>query len=177
MKRDCSHISHPAGAKHRRAVTLIEVMVTVVVLGVIGTATLPVIMGVSEAYSNSTSARAALERSAFAADRISRWLREIPGGTDYGTVSIQKASTDALQLSDGRAIELIDGQIVLRDAAGNAQVLVENVTDLEFKCYAADGVSSVELTPEQTQRIAFRLTADGASLAGVAFIRSRSTEP
>lgn len=100
--------------------TLIEVMVTVVVLGVIGTATLPVIMGVSEAYSQlhggaGGTRTVRVRRRSHQPLVFANILTRLRHGVD------SESKHRLVQLSDGRAIELIDGQIVLRDAAGKCR--------------------------------------------------------
>lgn len=161
----------------RAGVTLVEMMVTVVVLGIVGVATLPVILAVSTGYSESTRTRAALERNAFAADRVTRWIREIPEGSVAGSVAIASASATAITLTDGRSISLNNGTLIQKGVTGSGETLVENVTSMEFKLYASDGVTSTLAQPALTQRVAFTLTSDGATLASAAFIRARSTEP
>jgi prepilin-type N-terminal cleavage/methylation domain-containing protein len=162
---------------HPRGVTLVELMVTVTVLGIIGAATLPVIMGVSQSYAESTRSRAAIERNAFAIDRITRWVREIPEGTTPGTVAIAAADASSIRLSDGRQIDLASGQLIEIDPTGGSSVLLENVTDFTLTLRGEDGATSTMGTPTQTQRIGFTLTSDGATLSAIAFIRARMTPP
>lgn len=161
----------------RAGVTLVELIVTVTVLGIVGAATMPVILGVSQAYAQSTQARAAIERNAFAIDRITRWVREIPEGATPGTVAIASASSSSIRLTDARRIELANGRLVQIDSTGESAVLIENVTGFVLTCKGADGVADTSGSPAQTQRIAFTLTSDGVTLAGIAFIRARMTEP
>lgn len=161
----------------RAGVTLVELMVTVTVLGIVGAATLPVILGVSDSYAQSTRTRSAIERNAFAADRLTRWVREIPEGPTHGTVAIAAASATSIRLIDGRRIELNGGSLVEVDATGDVSVLLEGVTTLELRLLAADGITDTSASPDQTQRVGFTLTSDGATLCGIGFIRARMTEP
>lgn len=172
------HTTTPRSKSVRRAgVTLVEMMVTVVVLGIVGVATLPVILAVSTGYAESTRTRAAIERNAFAIDRITRWLREIPEDATPGTVAIASASATSITLTDGRSISLVNATLIQKGTTGSGEILVERVSGLEFKLYGSDGLTSTLATPKLTQRVAFSLTSDGATLAGAAFIRARSTEP
>lgn len=152
-------------------------MVTVTVLGIIGAATLPVILGVSGSYAESTRTRAAIERNAFAIDRITRWVREIPEGETPGTVAIAAADASSIRLTNGRRITFANGQVTETDPTGASAVLVDNVTDFAFMLRDQNGMADTQSTPAQTQRIAFTLTSDGATLCGVGFIRVRMMEP
>lgn len=162
---------------HRRGVSLVELMVTVTVLGIIGASTLPVILGVSQSYAESTRSRAAIERNAFAIDRVTRWVREIPEGATAGTVAIASADASSIRLTDGRQIDLAGGQLIEIDPTGSSSVLIENVTEFTLSLRGEDGVTDTMGTTTQTQRIGFTLTSDGATLSAIAFIRARMTPP
>jgi len=161
----------------RRGVTLIEVVTAVVVLGIIGASSLPVIIGVSETYAQSTRNRASFERAAYAMDRIVRFIREIPSGPAQGTVAITSAGTNTLRLTNTSAIQLNGTDLLLVTASGQSAVLVRNVDNLQFTYLSNTGVTSSASLPATTQRINVSLTVEGVELNVTALIRSRLTEP
>jgi len=160
----------------RAAFTLVEVVVSVVVLGVVAAVTLPLIGAVANSYSAAADVRERTERVAFALDRCVRLLREAPAGADASTVGVVSAGTDSVLLSNGRGIELSGGVLLLREGSSTAP-LCRNVSSFSIGCLATDGVTSTVATPGATHSFHVALTADGVTLAGAAFPRSRMIKP
>ncbi len=160
----------------RAAFTLVEVVVSVVVLGVVAAVTLPVVGGVTNAFSAAVSVRERTERVAFALDRCVRLLREAPAGSDASTVGITTASSSQVLLSDGRGLEVSGGVLLLRTGSSTAP-LCRNVTAFTISYLGTDGVTSTLAAPGGTHCFRIVLVADGVTLAGAAFPRCRMIKP
>lgn len=154
----------------RRAMTLLEVLASIVVLGVIGAATLPVMSGAAESYASARDAREAVDDAAFAMDRIVRLLREAPGDPRTGTLFILDAGSDRIEFADGRGFTLT-GETLELLSTDEPMPLCRGVQSLEISYLGADGVSDVSATPQSTHRFRVRLRVEGLWLESIAFAR------
>lgn len=160
------------GSFHRRAFTLVELTVTVVVMGVIAAMLIPVIHGAADAYGSSVSTRQTSERVAYAMERTLRLLRDVPLGAVAGTVGIPSASSDQVTFSDGRRLRLDSGTLLYTDS-GVESPLCRRVETFRIDYLGEDGVSSTLSTPANTQRFNVTISSDGFELRGAAFARVR----
>lgn len=158
------------------AFTLVEVMVSVVVLGVIAAVTLPVVSGVTNSYAAAADVREKTERVAFAMDRCLRLLRECPAGADASAVSITSASPSAVVLGDGRGLQLSGTDLLLLSGSSTSP-LCRNVTAFVITYRGTDGTTSTQGTPGSTHCFDVSITADGVTLSGSAFPRARMIKP
>jgi len=160
----------------RPAFSLVEVLVSIVVLGVIAAVLLPLIGSVAGAYAAAADVRERTERVAFALDRCVRLLRETPAGADASTVAVAGAAADHVLFSDGRGLEVSGGVLLLRSGSGTAP-LCRGVTSFQITFLASDGVTSTLAAPQGTHCFRVALTADGVTLVGAAFPRCRMIKP
>lgn len=160
----------------RRAFTLVEVVVSITVLGVVAAVTLPLVGSVSSSYAAAADVRERTERVAFAVDRCVRLLREVPAGADSASISVTAASSSSILLSDGRGLEVSGGTLLLRQGSSTFP-LCRSVTSFTISCLATDGVTSTLATPASTHVFRVSLTADGVTLAAAAFPRARMIKP
>lgn len=158
------------------AFTLVETLVSIVVLGIVAATVLPIIFATADMYSGSTSARRASEQAAYAIDRVVRMLREAPAGTSQGTIGVTSANASSIFFTDATGVSLNGTSLELRSAAGTG-VLCDNVSDFELTYLAQDGVTSVLATPATAQRIHIRIVVSGFELRSTAFIRARMLQP
>jgi prepilin-type N-terminal cleavage/methylation domain-containing protein len=158
----------------RRAFTLLEALLSIVIIAVVAAVTLPVVNGATDAYADATSARRATENVAFAMERVVRLLRDAPAGTTSNTIGVTTATANRLTFTDGTSARLSSGTLYLiADAAAGEGTLLTNVETFDIQYIGADGVTSVLSTPSTTQRFHVTIRAGGAELRCVAFPRMR----
>lgn len=160
----------------RSAFSLVEVVASVVVLGVVAAVLLPLISGVAGAYAAAADVREKTERVAFALDRCVRLLRETPAGADASTVAIDVAADDLVRFSDGRGLELSGDVLLLRTPSGTSP-LCRAVSSFQVSFLAADGVTSTLAVPADTHSYHVSIVADGVTLGAAAFPRCRMIKP
>ncbi len=154
-----------------RAMTLVEVVCAIVVIGVVAAVVLPVIGGATDAYASASATRGAVESVAYALERGTRLLRDAPPGAAEGTLGIAVATPTSVVFSDGRGLELDGETLLLRSGPSDTAPLCRSVTAFELTFLARDGVTSVAGSPAMTHRVNIRLAAAGAELRTSAFPR------
>ena len=156
-----------------RAFTLVELTVTVVVMGIVAALLIPVIHGAADAYGSSVSTRQVSERVAYAMERTLRLLRDVPLGASDATVGISAAAGDSITFSDGRRLRLDSGSLILTDSGVDAP-LCRQVQTFEITYLASDGTTSTISTPTTTQRFNVTIRSGDFELRGSAFARVRA---
>lgn len=157
--------------RNARAMTLVEVVCAIVVIGVVAAVVLPVIGGATDAYAGASATRSAVESVAYAVERAARLLRDAPPGASEGTLGIAAATPTSVVLSDGRGLELDGATLLLRAGPADTSPLCRGVTVFELTYLSRDGVTSAAGTPSATHRINIRLAAAGAELRTSVFPR------
>lgn len=155
----------------RRGLTLVEMIATVTVLGIVGATVLPVIEASGAHYAESASLRRSSDRVAFAVDRVSRVLREIPASEDGSGLAIETIREDEIALSNGTSIRLDGGQLLL-EMDGRIGAVCDGVSEFVVVATGADGVTSTVESPQETRRIEFGIVADGLSVRSAVFPRA-----
>ncbi len=155
----------------RAAFTLVEMIATVTILGIIGAATLPVIESAGTLYAESASMSRSVERASFAIDRASRVLREIPITDTNSGLAIEHVRSDSIALASGDSLALSDGRLVITKD-GRTAVLCSDVSRFEIIALGADGITRTEGSPEDTRRIMLSLVADGVEIRTSVFPRA-----
>lgn len=156
----------------RAGLTLVEMMASIVVIGIVCSLVMPVILGASDTYIATINARNGMEAVAFAMDRSVRLLRETPVGSAANTVGISIAQPGQLRFTDGRGLELdVNGNLLLRDAAGVTYPLLDQVTTFQIDYLGADSTTSTSGTPANTQRFRVKIVSRGIELRAAAFAR------
>ena len=159
----------------RRAFSMLEMVVAVVVLAIVAAVLLPVINGATDAYASSASAREGSERLAYAMDRMARLLRDWPAGDTGSTVASAKFdASGVIVFSDGRGLVLSGSDLLLLDTDGSTSVLCRDVTTFELGLLKSDGVSDAASDPTLTQRVNITLGTKSAELRSTVFLRARA---
>jgi len=158
-------------SERRPAFTLVEMLISIVVMSLVGAVTLPITMSATDAFVESAKARRTAEDAAFALERMVRLLRDIPAGAVSGEVGIAAATTDSIRFSDGRGIELSGADLLERSADGTTALLCENVRGFAVTLRTEDGTTSAAAAPATAQRIELSLTVDAFKLNAVVLPR------
>lgn len=152
--------------------TLLEALVTTIVLGVIAGVTLPLISSATDVYAASSTASNVVDELTFTMDRVVKVLREAPLGNVPETIGVASASSTGVQFTDGTGFRLENGELLLRNPDGTEGIVATGIDSLELRYKAADGTDSKN-TPETTQRFEIEISENGLLLRSVAFCRSR----
>lgn len=155
----------------RRAFTILEMAVTVIVLSIIAASILPVLNASTNAYANAASVRDATEHAAFAMDRCVRMLRETPDDAQAGTPDITRAEASAIEFGDGNGVELDEGTLWQLSPGSPRVPLCRDVTEFQIDYLGADGVTDTMASPSETKRYGLKLVTGGIELRCAAFIR------
>lgn len=159
------------GRDRRRGLTLVEMIATITVLGVVGATVLPVIEASGAHFAESASLRRAADRVSFAMDRISRVLREIPAAEQGGGLAIEAITASEIVLTNGTRIRL-DGDRLLLEIDGRVGTVCDHVSEFEIIATGADGVTSTAASPQETRRIGIGIVAEGFSVRSAVFPRA-----
>jgi prepilin-type N-terminal cleavage/methylation domain-containing protein len=170
---------HPARSisarSRRRGFTLLEATVSVVIIGVIAGACLPVVNAMADNALAAQRTRDSAEGAAFAMERAIRLIRDCPGGPASTGIAI--ALPSQVQFTDGRGLRLDGTNLLLRDTAGAEAVLARDVREFELGYLASDGVTNTQSAPAQTDRVAIRILVGDLELRCAAFPRVRMVSP
>ncbi|MFI4896545.1 MAG: type II secretion system protein [Phycisphaerales bacterium JB059] len=166
-------MSRPLTAHARSGLTLIELIAAITIMSVISVAGFPVIASAADGYASATRTRERTERIAFALDRCVRLLREATGSDPAGALDLASAAPDRVVFADGRGLGLSGTTLVYLEAGKADAPLCRDVTAFEITYLGSDGVTSTIGAPETTQRFNVSITADGLTLTGAAFARTR----
>lgn len=157
--------------RSHRGFTLVEMLISIVVMAMVGVVTLPIMMSATDAFVESAKARRTADDAAFALERVVRLLRDIPGGATNGELGITLATPDSIRFADGRGFELAGTELLERRADGTTGLLCENVTAFRLELRTEDGATSASSTPSVAQRIEVSLTVDQFKLNTIVFPR------
>ncbi len=158
--------------KSQRGFTLLEALVTTIVLGVISSVTLPLISSATDVYAASAKASSVVDELTFSMDRVVQVLREAPAGAAPGTIGVDSASSSMVLFTDGTGCRLDAGALLLRNSDGSEGTVATGLDTLEIYYVAADGTDALA-SPETTQRFEVEISSSGLVLRSVAFVRSR----
>ena len=162
----------------QRGFTLIELIASMVVLGVVASVSAPLIGAASDSFVTSANNRDDIERLAHAMDRSVRLLREVPAtAAGSGLPDIVVAATDNIEFADGAELELVGTTLMLTPAGGAASPLCTGVTAFELAYLAEDGLTDTIATPQTSQRIEIRIVAGGHELRSSVFFRVAMGSP
>jgi type II secretory pathway pseudopilin PulG len=154
------------------AFTLVEAVVTTVVLGILAGVTLPLINSVTDVYASSSAAARVVDDLGFALDRVVSVLREAPPGLDEGTIGIARADSSGVLLADGSGCRLDGDALLVGTVGGSEGPVAVGIDSFEIRYVASDG-SDTAGAPERTQRFEVEISSGGMVLRTVAFCRSR----
>lgn len=155
----------------RRGLTLVEMIATITVLGIVGATVLPVIEASGAHYAESASLRRSADRVSFAIDRVSRVLREIPATEEGNGLAIVTIRSDEITLANGTSIRM-DGDRLVLEIDGRVGAVCEGVSEFVVVATGADGVTSTVESPRDTRRIGIGIVAEGMSVRSAVFPRA-----
>ncbi len=161
----------------RRAFTLVEVTVTVMILGIVSACVAPIVFSAGETYANAANVRRTAEKSAYAMERIVRVLRDSPGGATRGTLAIANAAPTLIRYTDGHGLELTSGTLYERSTDGVLSPLCDGVSSFIISYLASDGVTNSSAAPTTTQRFNITLVCNTFELRSGALARVRVVDP
>ncbi len=160
----------------RRAFTLLEATISIVVLSVIAAACLPVINAMADNTVAAERTRHASESVAFAMERTVRLIRDCPS-TALGGVGISIATPTQIRLTDGRGVRLDGTNLLIEDSPTDSAVLARDVSTLQLTYLASDGLTNASATPTLIDRVGIRIVVDTFELRCAAFPRVRMVTP
>lgn len=155
-----------------RAFTLLEAVVTIVVLSIVAAVVLPVVNAAADAYGASSTAERAVDDSVYAMDRVTRLLREAPMGATYGQIGVTELGDDRVVFSDGSGCRLQGDELQQRASDGSWDTLCDQVETFELDALTATG-DDASSDPTQVQLFQVRLVRAGFELRSAAFCRAR----
>lgn len=164
-------ITAPSSRQSSRAFTLIEMIATVTILGIMGAAVLPIVESAGLLYAESARAARSVERASFAIDRVCRFLRETPLNDSADALAIATIAPEQISLESGDGLAFERGQLLIT-VDGRTATLCADVDAFELAAMGADGVTRTEGTPDQTRTIQVRLVVDGMEARTEVFLRS-----
>lgn len=157
--------------QHTCAFTLLELLATVVIMGVIGAVLVPVMTSSSESYTTTRDVRNRTEHAAYALDRLVRLVREAPIGTDGTGIGVQSAGATSLTFTDGTGVVYADGRIELQVPGQPNALLCDAVDAFNIDYLGEDGRTSTLANPVASHRIVFTLGSGPLRLSAVAHPR------
>jgi len=161
-----------------RAFTLIELIASMVVLGVIASVAGPLIGAAADSFVASAEHRDAAERVSHAMNRVVRLLRAAPPtAPGSGQPDIAVATSSNVEFADGSELELIGTTLWLTPAGGAASPLCTGVTTFDISYRSEFGDNDTMATPEQTQHFKIVIASGGQELRSAAFIRIATGSP
>jgi prepilin-type N-terminal cleavage/methylation domain-containing protein len=164
-------------SNRRSGFTLIEVTMTVMILGIVAASVVPIVFGASDAYANAANVRRTAEKTAYAMERTIRILRDSPEGATRGTIAISTASADQVRFADGHGLELTGTTLYERATDGTLSPLCDQVTSFVIEYLSSDGVTSTLASPTTTQRFNITIVCNAFELRSAAMARVRVVDP
>lgn len=160
----------------RPAMTLLEVMVSVVLLSIAGAAVLPVMDASARLYAESASTRGETGRLRYAMDRVVRVLREAPSGAAPGSLGLARLDDSSIEFEGGVGLALENGVLLIRDPDLGEGVLLTGAIAFSIRALDEDGVSELRGDgASRADRFLVTLSTGHAELRTVVFPRVRMT--
>lgn len=156
----------------RRAFTLLEAVLSIVIIGIIAATVAPTISGAADSYAHSSAARARAERTGYALERAVRLIRDIPLDDATGNLAATGDAT-SLRLTDGRALYHSGTSLYMLDTNGAEVLLCKDVDALSLAFLADDGRTAS--TAPLCQRIHITVTSGELVLSAAVLPRVRMT--
>jgi prepilin-type N-terminal cleavage/methylation domain-containing protein len=179
-------LSHQPGSRRQAAngFTLIEAVVTIVLIGVLAMAVIPVIDSGVRTYATTTNSLNALSKLRYATERMAREIREVRRNPLTPTDFEMTLGTNTLTLikADGNQVTISSGtpnvNLSYQTPAISAVLtdLLNANTDLNFQYYLADRTTqTVSLSQLAYVRIGLTLTdRDGAQVNQLTWVALRN---
>lgn len=160
----------------RPAMTLLEVMVSVVLLSIAGAAVLPVMDASARLYAESAGTRGETGRLRYAMDRVVRVLREAPAGEAAGSIGLSRFEASWIEFEDGAGLALEEGVLRIRHPDLGEGVLLTGVGGFSIVALDEDGARELrDADAARADRFLVTLSTRHAELRTVVFPRVRMT--
>lgn len=156
---------------HPDAFTLLELLASVVIMGVIGAVLLPVISSSSESYTVTRDVRNRSEQAAHALDRMVRIVRSAPIGPGGAGIGVQHASATSLTFTDGTGFVYANGRIEMLVPNQSDALLCDNVDAFRIDYLADDGRTGTLADPGSAHRVVLTLTTGPLRMSAAAHPR------
>lgn len=171
-----------------RGFTMIEAVVTIVLIGVLAMAVIPVISSGIKTYVTTTTSINTLSKLRFATERMAREMREVRRNvgtpTNYDFVTLG-ANNVVFYKTDGYRVSIAGGSpnatLTYLSPGGvtTSATLTDQLnagTDLAFTYYDIAGVATASLSQVAFVQIDLKLTEDGAPLRQITRVALRNQQ-
>ena len=160
---------------HRRAFTLIELLATIMVLGLSMVAVLPVLTSVSDAAHRARTIAHRHHDISIALQRIAGILRE-SGDPSVAPSMLTVQSATEFRLASGAGIALDSGTLIERATTGQTMPLAPGITRFEVR-YLRDDGSTTTAIPQDVHSVEVLLENAEIAAAMRVFLRGRMAIP
>ncbi|MFK7759033.1 MAG: type II secretion system protein [Phycisphaerales bacterium] len=155
-----------------RGFSLLEIIVSMIIMSVIAAVIMPIIMTATDAYTSSREVRSSTDRVLFALERSARFVREVPFKSDESGLDILSASSTQFMLTDGTGLRLQGSQLELVDSLGAGAVLCDGVDRISFQYFDKAGNSLALIQPSLIHRVSLQIQSGSVVLTVYAMPRS-----
>jgi len=162
----------PARMKQTRAFTLLELIVSMMVMSVIAVVITPIIMSSTDAYAVSRDTRAGTDRVIYALERAARVVRQAPFAADESGLDVQSATASQFIFADGSGFRLSGSQLELLKPGGGSSVLCMDVDRIQLAYFDAAGNPMSLVAPAQIHRVGLQISSGPVTLEMYAMPRA-----
>ncbi len=134
-----------------RAFTLVEMMATILVLGLAASFVGPLMVELSRGAAFQKDARRELWETNHALERIADLVRTAPEGMGQSS-GLSEVSATHFTRHDGRGVRFENGSVYVFDDDGESLLADNFAQDFELRVLAKDGVTDASETPEDAWR-------------------------
>lgn len=159
----------------RRGYSMVETVISLVVIGVIAAASMPLISSAADNAVVARRTRKSADGAQFAMERVTRLLRDCPGSST--SLGITAATASSVTFSSGKRVYLSGTNLMLVESPGNEAILASDVTSFVIEYLADNATNSTLATPATTARFNITIVKDGVELRASAFPRCRAGVP
>jgi prepilin-type N-terminal cleavage/methylation domain-containing protein len=147
--------------KARSGFSLVELLVTLAVVGILGSLTSAMIYAGVEAQQRSATAATLSEEGATAMERIILELRSIPLSADEARgLDIELVSVSGIQWAGGNSVSLNGSSVVLATDGGTPVIIARDVAGLAIRCFSEDGAPLPANLSEMAAREVWRIEVE-----------------
>ena len=164
-----------ARSNPRRAFTLVELLATIMVLGISVGAALPVLSAVSDGARRASALARQHHESSVAMERIAEILRE-SGNPNIPSTMLTVLSPTQFRVASGRGVQLSKTTLIERDSKGRSKTLAHDITRVQFRYLRDDGATTTG-TSAEVHAVEVVLDTTEVSSAMRVFLRGRMALP
>lgn len=178
---------HTSARPRTRGFTLVEAVVSIVLVGILAMAVIPVISNGVRTYVTTTTSLNTLSKLRYATERMAREIREVRRntGTPTNYDMTMGANTLVFYKTDGYRVTITSGApnatlaylpLVGASVSGVLTDQINVVGDLAFAYYDAAGAVTASLSQVAFVQISLTLTEDGAAVRQVTRVALRNQQ-